>query len=79
VGGSHTIVLVIAHEPAGQRDPSMPQVRQRITDAIRGRKELLLRTAYLTAIRDDATVVNYVARRVVESQGKVPVPAAPAK
>lgn len=81
VGGAHTLVLVVAHEPAGQRDPSMPQVRQRITDTIRGRKEQLLRTAYLTAIRSDAVVVNYLARRLVDSQGKMPVAplAAPAK
>jgi hypothetical protein len=39
----------------------------------------LLRVAYLTAVRDDAQVVNYLARRVVESQGKMPgaQPAAP--
>jgi hypothetical protein len=78
VGGAHTIVLVAAHEAPGQRDPSMPQVRQRITDAIRGRKEQLLRTAYLAAVRNDTVVVNYLARRVVESQGKMPIaPLAP--
>jgi peptidyl-prolyl cis-trans isomerase SurA len=78
-GGGHTIVLVVSHEMAGQRDPSMPEVRQRIVDTIRGRKEQLLRSAYLTAVRTDAQVVNYLARRLVESQGK-PVglqPAAP--
>jgi peptidyl-prolyl cis-trans isomerase SurA len=81
VGGTHTLVLVAAHEPAGQRDPSMPQVRQRITETIRDRKEQLLRTAYLTAIRSDAVVVNYLARRLVDSQGKMPIAplAAPAK
>jgi peptidyl-prolyl cis-trans isomerase SurA len=73
VGGAHTLLLVVAHEPAGQRDPSMPQVRQRITDTIRGRKEQLLRTAYLTATRSDAVVVNYLARRLVDSQGKMPL------
>jgi hypothetical protein len=80
-GGVHTIVLVVAHELAGQRDPSMPQVRERITGAIRGRKEQLLRTAYLTNVRSDATVVNYLARRLVESQGKMPTAplAAPAR
>jgi len=81
VGGTHTIVLVTAHEQAGQRDPSMPQVRQRITEAIRGRREQLLRSAYLTAARSDAVVVNYLARRLVDSQGKMPTlpMAAPAK
>jgi len=71
-GGAHTIVLVVGHEPAGQRDLSMPAVRERITETLRGRKEQLLRVAYLTAVRSDATVVHHLARRVVESQGKMP-------
>jgi peptidyl-prolyl cis-trans isomerase SurA len=80
VGGAHTLVLVVAHEQAGQRDLSSPEVKQRITDALRGRREQLLRAAYLTSIRSDAQVVNYLARRLVESQGKMPslLPAAPA-
>jgi peptidyl-prolyl cis-trans isomerase SurA len=73
-GGAHSIVFVVAKEPAGQRDLSTPNVRQRITDALRARKEQLLRTAYLTAARTDAEVVNYQARRVVESRGKLPAP-----
>ncbi len=72
VGGAYTLVLVVAHEPAGQRDLSTPGVRDRITQTIRGRKEQLLRTAYLTAIRSDANVVNYLARRVVEAKGAIP-------
>ena len=71
-GGAHTIVLVVAHEKAGQRDLSMPQVRESITELLRGRKEQLLRAAYLTAARSDAKVVNHLARRLVESQGKLP-------
>jgi peptidyl-prolyl cis-trans isomerase SurA len=71
-GGAHTIVLVVAHERAGQRDLSMPGVRERITETLRARRGELLRTAYLTALRTDATVVNYLARRLVESQGKMP-------
>ena len=54
VGGGHTLVLVVAHEPAGQRDLNTQGVRERITDALRGRKEQLLRAAYLTAARSDA-------------------------
>jgi peptidyl-prolyl cis-trans isomerase SurA len=69
--GAHTIVLVVAHETAGQRDPSMPEVRQRIVDTLRGRKEQLLRSAYLIDVRSNAKVVNYLARRVVESQQTV--------
>lgn len=69
--GAYTIVLVIGREKAGQRDLSNPQVRENITQTLKTRKEQLLRTAYLSAARGDAQVVNYVARRVVESRGKV--------
>jgi parvulin-like peptidyl-prolyl isomerase len=80
VGGAHSIVLVVAHELAGQRDLSTPGMNDRITETLRARKEQLLRAAYLTAVREDAEVVNYLARRLVETQGKMPgvQPAAPA-
>ena len=79
-GGAHTIVFVVAHELAGQRDLSTPNVKERITATLKGRREQLLRTAYLAAARTDADVVNYAARRVVEEQTKGATPApAPAK
>jgi hypothetical protein len=65
---------VVAHEQAGQRDLSTPGVRDQITNALRSRKEELLRIAYLTALRTDARVVNYLARRLVESKGVLPAP-----
>ena len=71
-GDAHTIVAVISHESAGQRDLTTPGVRDRITQTLRGRKEQLLRAAYLAAIRNDAKVENYLARKLVESQGKLP-------
>jgi len=70
-GGVHTIVAVIAHEEPGERNLSTPGVRDAITETLKTRKEQLLRTAYLSAARGDAEVVNHAARRVVESQGKV--------
>jgi peptidyl-prolyl cis-trans isomerase SurA len=70
--GVYTLVLVVAHEQAGQRDLSTPGVNDRITEGLKTRKEQLLRTAYLAAARDDAEVVNHLARRLVESQGKLP-------
>ena len=78
--GAYTLVLVVAHEPAGQRDLSTPGVRDRISEALRARREQLLRAAYLTAVRSDAEVENHFARRLVETQGKMPgsQPAAPA-
>ena len=71
-GRSHTIALVLAHEPAGQRDLSTPGVRDRINETLRNRKEQLLRSAYLTTVRNEAEVVNYLARRLVEAKGEMP-------
>jgi peptidyl-prolyl cis-trans isomerase SurA len=71
-GGAHTIVFVVGREPAGQRDLSSPGVREQITAGLRGAREQLLRSAYLAAARSDADVTNYLARKVVESQGKPP-------
>jgi peptidyl-prolyl cis-trans isomerase SurA len=72
--GALIILFVVAREQAGQRDLGTPAVKQQITDGLRSRKEQLLRTAYLTAARTDAQVVNYLARRVVEAQGKPVTP-----
>jgi peptidyl-prolyl cis-trans isomerase SurA len=68
--GAHTIVFVVAHEQAGQRDLTTPGVKDQITAAIKGRREQLLRAAYLTAARTDARVTNYIAKRVVDQKGK---------
>ena len=69
-GGVLTIVYVVSKEPAGQRDLSTPGVRERITEGLRQGREQVLRAAYLTTARADANVVNYLARRIVESGGK---------
>ena len=71
-GGAHTLVLVAGHEQAGQRDLSTPGVKDQISGTLRSRKEQLLRAAYLTSVRNDAKVVNYMARRLVESSGQMP-------
>ncbi len=71
INGGHTLVLMVAHDDAGQKDPSMPAVKDAITGALRGRKEQLLRTAYLGALRNDAVIVNHISKRLIESQGKI--------
>ena len=70
--GAFTIVLVVAREPAGQRDLTTPGVKDQITNTLKSRKEGLLRTAYLTALRTDAAIVNHLARRVVQAKGTPP-------
>jgi peptidyl-prolyl cis-trans isomerase SurA len=72
LNGVQTIVLMASREPAGQRDLSMPEVREGISQTLRNRREQLLRAAYLSAIRNDAVVVNHLAGRVLEGQGRLP-------
>ena len=72
LGSAYTIMMVIAREEAGQRTLSTPGVRERITETLRAQKMQLQRTAYLTVIRADAKVVNYLARRLVEPKGVTP-------
>jgi peptidyl-prolyl cis-trans isomerase SurA len=71
-GGGYRILLLIAKEAAGQRQFTDVQVQQAIRDALRTRKEQLLRSAYLTSARDEAKVKNYLARQILESSGKLP-------
>jgi peptidyl-prolyl cis-trans isomerase SurA len=70
--GSYSILKLIAKEPAGDRQLSDPQVQQAIRDALRTRKEQLLRSAYLIEVRDEAHVTNYLALQILESAGKLP-------
>jgi parvulin-like peptidyl-prolyl isomerase len=70
--GAYTIVLVVSREAAGQRDLSTPGLKDQITTTLKSRKEGLLRAAYLTSLRTDASITNYLARRVVQAKGAAP-------
>ena len=61
---------------AGQRELSMPGVREGISEQLLGAQGTTAPAAYLTAARTDARVVNHLARRLVESKGAA-MPAAP--
>jgi peptidyl-prolyl cis-trans isomerase SurA len=78
--GAYTVVVVIAKDSAGQKTLATPGVKEAIVQGLRDRREQVLRSAYLSTLRNDAVVVNLIARRLVESRGKMPsvVPAAPA-
>ena len=71
-GGGYRILKLLGKEAAGQRELSDPQVQQGIRDMLRNRKEQLLRSAYMTELRNDTHVTNYMAREVLESAGKLP-------
>jgi peptidyl-prolyl cis-trans isomerase SurA len=68
----YRILRLVAKEVPGQRELSNPQVQQSIRETLRSRKEQLMRAAYLLAARDQTRVVNYLARQVLESAGKLP-------
>jgi peptidyl-prolyl cis-trans isomerase SurA len=70
--GGYIILKLIAKETAGQRELADLQVQQAIRDALRTRKEQLLRSAYLVEARDEAHVSNFLARQILESAGKLP-------
>jgi peptidyl-prolyl cis-trans isomerase SurA len=69
-GGAHTLVLLVARESAGQRELGTPAVRDGIRTTLRDRKEQLLRAAYITTSRNNAKIVNHLARQIVEGQIK---------
>jgi peptidylprolyl isomerase len=69
--GAAAIVLLVAKQPAGQRDLTTAGVKEQITEALKARREQLLRSAYLTALRTDARITNYAAKRVINANGKV--------
>jgi peptidyl-prolyl cis-trans isomerase SurA len=71
-GYGYSILRLVAREAPGQRQLSDPQIQQTIRDTLRGRKEQLMRAAYLVTARDQSRVVNYLARQVLESVGKLP-------
>jgi peptidyl-prolyl cis-trans isomerase SurA len=74
VNGGYSIVVVLAKDTAGQKDLSMPEVKNGISQALRSRREQLLRAAFLGEIRNGAVIENLIARRLIESQGKMPGP-----
>lgn len=69
--GYHLVKLIHRH-PAGQRDLSEPEVQQSIREHLRKQKQALLEAAYLEVARNQARVVNYLARKILESGRALP-------
>ncbi len=78
--GGYAVVVVIGKDTAGQKDLGTPGVKDAISQSVKARREQVLRSAYVSTLRNGAVTQNLIARRVVESQGKVPTlaPAGPA-
>lgn len=70
--GGYAIVVVLGKDPAGQKDLSTPGVKEGIGQELKARREQVLRSAYISSLRNGATIENLMAKRVVAAQGKVP-------
>ena len=66
----YRILKVISSEPSGQRELNDPRVQQTIRETLLNRKDQLLKAAYYEMARNEAKVVNYLARSIVENAGK---------
>jgi peptidyl-prolyl cis-trans isomerase SurA len=66
----YRILKVISKEPSGQRELTDPRVQQTIRETLLNRKDQLLKNAYYEMARNEAKVVNYIARSIVEGAGK---------
>ncbi|HZR55400.1 MAG TPA: SurA N-terminal domain-containing protein [Terriglobales bacterium] len=65
------IVKLLAKEPAGQREFSDPRVKEAIRTQLRDHREQLLKAAYYEVIRNQAKVQNYMAEKILETNGTV--------
>jgi peptidyl-prolyl cis-trans isomerase SurA len=65
----YRILRLIGKEPAGQRDQNDPRVQQAIRDQLRDRREQLLKSAYYEAVRNEATIENYLAQEILKNSG----------
>jgi peptidyl-prolyl cis-trans isomerase SurA len=66
----YRILKMISKEPAGQRELTDPHVQQTIRETLFNRKDQLLKAAYYEIARNEAKVVNYQARSVMDNAGK---------
>ena len=74
-GDVYTILALVAIQEPGQRELSDPEVKDAIRNGLKDRRVQLLENAYMTRMRNEATVVNFLARQVVDAQGNLPAAA----
>lgn len=66
----YRILKLISKEPAGQRELTDPRVQQSVRETLLNRKDQLLKAAYYEVARNDAKVVNYLARSIIANAGQ---------
>ena len=68
---AYRIIRIMSKEPAGQREFSDPRVQQTIRENLLNRKDQLLKAAYYELARNEAEVVNYLAKDIAAGAGAV--------
>jgi peptidyl-prolyl cis-trans isomerase SurA len=68
-GEGYRILKMISKEPSGQRDLSDPRAQQSIRETLMERKDQLLKTAYYETARNEAKVVDAMAKNVFAGAG----------
>ena len=69
-GTQVTILALVAVQEPGQREISNPEVKDAIQKGLKDRRLQLLQNAFMSRIRNEATVVNYLAVQIVDGSGK---------
>jgi peptidyl-prolyl cis-trans isomerase SurA len=64
------IVKLIEKDAGGQKDLADPRVQANVRQTIFTRKDQTLKNAFSEAARNKATVVNYLAQRILDTAGK---------
>lgn len=75
-GTQVTILALVAIQEPGQREISNPEVKDVIQKGLKDRRTQLLQNAFMSRIRNDAKVVNYLAIQIADGAGKAPEAAA---
>ncbi len=64
------ILKLLEKDAGGQKDLTDPRVQQQVRKVIFDRKDQTLKSAFSEVARNKATVVNYLAQRILETAGK---------
>src|SRR5215471_5936038 len=64
------ILKLIGKDAGGQKDLADPRVQTNVRQTIFNRKDQTLKNAFSEAARNKATVVNYLAQRILDTGGK---------
>lgn len=68
----YELVKLLEREPPGQRRLSDPGVQEAIRERLQRQKRQLLEAAYVEEARNQARVVNYLARQLLEARRSAP-------